>query len=302
MTDSPAPRRHRGSRRAPRRSRGLFGPIASALSVLVAIGPVIWLMTRETSTVDGATKVLNVSEDTRDNSGRSIVDDTSSASTTVARTLSYGVSTPVAGTPGFGSAASTSTSSEPGSGNRGTPTSSVKTVTVTPTAPRTTKAHTTPRPSRTSATKTVSTPSDPPAQPISGGGTSAQEREVLNYTNAIRQQQGCGPLRLDTALVEAAGTHASDMVRRHYLDHTNPDGQGPADRMAAAGYRGSGWGENIAAGYDSAQKVVAAWMNSEGHRQNILNCRFTSIGIGYDPGRVRSDWGPGSWVQDFGRS
>jgi len=125
---------------------------------------------------------------------------------------------------------------------------------------------------------------------------------VLNYTNAIRQQQGCGPLRLDSALVEAAGKHASDMVRRHYLDHTNPDGQGPADRMAAAGYRGSGWGENIAAGYDSAQKVVAAWMNSEGHRQNILNCRFTSIGIGYDPGRVRSDWGPGSWVQDFGRS
>jgi len=160
-------------------------------------------MTRDTSTVDGATKVLNVSEDTRDNSGRSIVDDTSSASTTVARTLSYGVSTPVAGTPGLGSAASTSTSSEPGSGNRGTPTS---------------------------------------------------------------------------------------------------DGQGPADRMAAAGYRGSGWGENIAACYDSAQKVVAAWMNSEGHRQNILNCRFTSIGIGYDPGRVRSDWGPGSWVQDFGRS
>jgi uncharacterized protein YkwD len=72
--------------------------------------------------------------------------------------------------------------------------------------------------------------------------------------------------------------------------------------MAAAGYRGSGWGENIAAGYDSAQKVVAAWMKSDGHRKNILNCRFTSIGIGYDGGQVRPDWGPGSWVQDFGRS
>ena len=125
---------------------------------------------------------------------------------------------------------------------------------------------------------------------------------MLDYTNQIREQQGCGPLRLDSALVKAAGKQASDMVRRHYMDHTNPDGQDPGDRMAAAGYRGSSWGENIAAGYDSAQKVVAAWMQSDGHRKNILNCRFTSIGIGYDPGRVRSDWGPGSWVQDFGRS
>jgi len=124
---------------------------------------------------------------------------------------------------------------------------------------------------------------------------------VLEYTNQICEQQGCGPLRLDSALVEAAGKQASDMVRRHHMDHTNPDGQDPGDRMAAAGYRGSGWGENIAAGYDSAQKVVAAWMNSDGHRKNILNCRFTSIGIGYDAGQVRPDWGPGSWVQDFGR-
>ena len=86
------------------------------------------------------------------------------------------------------------------------------------------------------------------------------------------------------------------------MDHTNPDGQDPGDRMRAAGYRGSSWGENIAAGYDSAQKVVAAWMQSDGHRENILNCRFTTIGIGYDSGKVKSDYGPGSWVQDFGRS
>ncbi|GAA3126006.1 hypothetical protein GCM10010530_54320 [Kribbella aluminosa] len=149
---------------------------------------------------------------------------------------------------------------------------------------------------------TQPTPSDTPQPPVSGGGTNAQERQVLDYTNQIRQQQGCGPLKLDSALVEAAGKHASDMVRRHYMDHTNPDGQGPGDRMTAAGYRGSTWGENIAAGYDTAQKVVAAWMQSDGHRKNILNCRFTSIGVGYDPGQVRSDYGPGSWVQDFGRS
>lgn len=316
MTDSPTPRRHRGSRRAPKRSRGLIGPIVSALSVLLAVGPVVWLMSRDSSTVDGATKVLNVSEETRDDAGNSVVDGTNSSGTpdrTATKTLPNGTTTTVTGTPALGSGATSDTPAPTPTGSPTSivttaPTGTVTTVTVSPTAPRTTKTSTAPkpRPTRTSPTKTATTesrPSDPTTEPpVSGGGTNAQEREVLNYTNAIREQQGCGPLRLDSALVEAAGRHASDMVRRHYMDHTNPDGQDPGDRMAAAGYRGSGWGENIAAGYDSAQKVVAAWMQSEGHRKNILNCRFTSIGIGYDPGRVRSDIGPGSWVQDFGRS
>ena len=91
------------------------------------------------------------------------------------------------------------------------------------------------------------------------------------------------------------------MVRRHYMDHTNPDGQDPGDRISAAGFHGNGWGENIAAGYSTAQRVFAAWMNSDGHRANILNCKFNRIGIGYDDGQVKSEWGPGSWVQDFGR-
>lgn len=314
MTDSPPPRRHRGTRRAPRRRRGLIGPTVSALSVLLAIGPVVWLMSRDHSTVEDATKVLNVSEDTRQDSAG---DDARprTPGITVTKTLPNGATTIV--TPTLGAAASTTTSSDtpqtsgtpsttPTDGLT-TPTDPVTTVTVTPAPPRTTNGshRPKPRPSRSTPTRTVTkdpTPSDPPRPPSGGGGTNAQEREVLNLTNQVRQQQGCGPLRLDSALVEAAGRHASDMVRRHYMDHTNPDGQDPGDRMAAAGYRGSSWGENIAAGYSTAQKVVAAWMQSDGHRKNILNCRFTSIGIGYDSGQVRSDWGPGSWVQDFGRS
>jgi uncharacterized protein YkwD len=318
MTDSPTPRRHRGSRRAPKRSRGLVGPIVSALSVLLAIGPAIWLMSRDSSTVEDATKVLNVSEDTRVDSDPATVDNTSStAGTPLGKSLPNGLTTTGTGTTTLGSAASTSTSDAPAtSGTPSTtpssivttaPSGSVTTVTVSPEAPKsTTSRRTTPRPSRTAPTKTVTkepTPSDSPKPPpTSGGGTNSQEREVLEYTNAIRENQGCGPLRLDNALVEAAGKHASDMVRRHYMDHTNPDGQGPGDRMAAAGYRGSGWGENIAAGYTSAKEVVAAWMKSEGHRENILNCKFTSIGIGYDSGQVKPEWGNGSWVQDFGRS
>ena len=317
MTDSPTPRRHRGSRRAPRRSRGLIAPIVSALSVLLAIGPVVWLMSRDHSTVDDATKVLNVSEDTRNDSGQNGADGTKTGGPeiTVTKTLPNSVTTPVVGTPALGSAATstgTSVSDTPSTTPSDllttptAPTVGVTTVTVRPSAPRTPDStKTKPKPSRTTPTKTRTTeptPSDTPQPPAGGGGTSAQERQVLDYTNQIREQQGCGPLRLDSALVEAAGKHASDMVRRHYLDHTNPEGQDPGDRMAAAGYRGSGWGENIAAGYDTAEKVVTAWMKSDGHRKNILNCAYTSIGVGYDPGQVKSDWGPGSWVQDFGRS
>lgn len=331
MTDSPTPGRHR-SRKAPRR-RGLIGPIVSSLSVLLAIGPVVWVMTaRDGSAVaeDDATKVLNVAED---NSGPAAVEGASTGpgktKVTVTAKLPNGLTTTITptGTPALGSAQSTLDSTEtPDSSGVPTtvittaPAGGVETVTITPAPPRTTNGHgkpkpSTPRPSRpnepTKPTKTPSerptktpttspTPDDPPPPP-GGGGTNAQEREVLDLTNQARSNQGCRPLKLDDSLVEAAGSHASDMVRRHYLDHTNPDGQGPGDRMAKAGWQGSGWGENIAAGYDSPQRVFKAWMNSDGHRANILNCKFTKIGIGFDPGQVKSDWGPGSWVQDFGR-
>jgi len=320
MTDAPTPRRHRGTRRAQKSKRGLVGPIASALSVLVAIGPVIYLMSRDNSTTSDATKVLNVSEDTRDNSGGSLVDGAHTGPLkTVTKTLPNGkVTTAVIGSGANG----TSTTSTPGtpsltpSGSPSSvlttptaPTTGVTTVTVTPGKPRTIEGRPgTPKPpTRTTPTKTATTsqpPSNTPEPPPAndGGGTNAQEREVLELTNQVREQNGCGPVRLNNALVEAAGRHASDMVRRHYMDHTNPEGQDPGDRMRAAGYSGGSWGENIAAGYSTAQKVVAAWMKSDGHRANILNCKFNLLGVGYDPGRVKSDWGPGSWVQDFGRS
>jgi uncharacterized protein YkwD len=288
----------------------------SALSVLLAVGPVVWVMTsRDGSTVaDGnPTKVLNVSADT---SGPAAVEGTSTTGAqttgkpqvTVTATLPNGstatTTTPL-GTPALGSAESTTNSTPTGGPTTVVTTapSGTTTVTVTPSAPRTTSGtKPRPKPKPTPTVTTDPTPNDPPPPPTGGGGTNAQEREVLDLTNAARRNQGCGPLSLDDSLVEAAGKHASDMVRRHYMDHTTPDGQGPGDRMAAAGWHGSGWGENIAAGYDSAQKVFAAWMNSDGHRANILNCKFDKIGIGYDPGQVKSQWGPGSWVQNFGRS
>ncbi|GAB2569911.1 CAP domain-containing protein [Kribbella endophytica] len=319
MTDSPTPGRHRSRRAARKRSRGLIGPVVSALSVLLAIGPVVYLMShRDGSDVaDGQTKVLNVSED---NAGPAAVDDTSAPGkpgkplVTVTKTLPNGVTTTIAptGTPALGSAESTTTStatnapstvvtSAPGGvvtvtvGPSGKPTLDSQTVKPKPSTTKTTTK--TPRP----PTTTETTPDDPPPPPSGGGGTSSIERDVLDLTNQARRNQGCRPLQLDDSLVEAAGRHASDMVRRHYMDHTNPDGQDPGDRISAAGFHGNGWGENIAAGYSTAQRVFSAWMNSDGHRANILNCKFNRIGIGYDDGQVKSEWGPGSWVQDFGR-
>ena len=291
MTDSPTTGRHRTKARR----RGLIGPVVSALAVLLAVGPVAWAMTSRDGTLlgGGGTKILHVSEGDSGPAGadpQAGEDSTGKPSTrTTTRPTSRVTVT------GHGRrmrpSATPSTSSAPTS-----PTTSIPTRTPSVT-PRPSRSSTKPRPTTTRTT--TGTPAPPPP---GGGGTNAQEQRVLELTNAARRQNGCGPLSLDSSLVEAAGRHASDMVRRHYFDHTNPDGKSAFDRMHAAGFSGGTMGENIAAGYDSPENVVAGWMKSEGHRANILNCSYNKIGIGYDPGRIKSEWGNGSWVQDFGRS
>jgi uncharacterized protein YkwD len=81
------------------------------------------------------------------------------------------------------------------------------------------------------------------------------------------------------------------MMSRNFFDHTNPDGLAPYDRMRAAGYKGSSYGENIAKGQRTCEEVMQGWMDSPGHRANILNPSFATIGIG-----IAGD----CWVQDFG--
>ena len=123
---------------------------------------------------------------------------------------------------------------------------------------------------------------------------------MLALTNQERAKAGCGALRMNSSLTKAAEAHASDMVDEHFFAHDSLDGRSPFDRMKAAGFKGGAMAENIAVGYSSAAAVVTGWMNSPGHRQNILNCTYTMIGIGYDSGQVKPEWGNGSWVQDFG--
>ncbi|MGW7074859.1 sigma-70 family RNA polymerase sigma factor [Streptomyces sp. NPDC054866] len=144
---------------------------------------------------------------------------------------------------------------------------------------------TTPKPTRTSSA---------PQAPEAPAGNSYSE-EVTRLANAERAKSGCGPLTLNSKLGDAAQGHSNDMAERDFFDHTNPDGEDPGDRVTAAGYKWSTYGENIAAGQRTPSAVMDSWMNSSGHRANILNCSFKEIGIGYRQG----SGGPW-WTQNFG--
>ena len=120
-------------------------------------------------------------------------------------------------------------------------------------------------------------------------------REVLALTNAERAKYGLNPLTLDDRLTAAADAHCDDMILRGYFDHINPDGKSPADRLNDEGIDYMMMGENIAAGQRSAEEAVTDWMNSEGHRENILNPDYKSIGIGVKRGGEYGMY----WAQEF---
>ena len=167
------------------------------------------------------------------------------------------------------------------------------TPTETPTATPTESAEPSPEGSE-------STPSATNTEPSGGSGTSEgptarMATEVVTLTNAERQKAGCPPLANNRTLRQVATAHSEDMAERDFFSHTTPDGEDPSDRAAAAGYAGYS-GENIAMGYRSAEAVVDAWMDSSGHRANILNCSSTEIGVGV------ADSPRGLyWTQMFGR-
>lgn len=129
------------------------------------------------------------------------------------------------------------------------------------------------------------------------GQTSAESTAaaaVLRLVNAERAKVGCSPVTADGALTALATAFSDDMADRGFFDHTDPDGDTPWDRAQAAGIGNLG-GENIARGQADAEAVMEAWMNSPGHKANILNCDFKTLGVGVH-------MGPGGpwWTQNFG--
>lgn len=129
--------------------------------------------------------------------------------------------------------------------------------------------------------------SDPAAVEVAPEG---ELRDFERLANAHRAQIGCGPLRWDRPTAGVAQAHAEDMVRRDYFSHTSPDGLSPCDRLRAAGITYLAAAENIAFGYPTAEAVLQGWLNSEGHRRNLENCRYNAHGVG-----LRS----GKWVHVF---
>lgn len=122
------------------------------------------------------------------------------------------------------------------------------------------------------------------------GAITAEGAAVVELTNAERAAAGCDPLAVDDRLTAAAQLHSEDMDAQGYMDHTSLDGRSPWDRAHAQGYPNPG-AENVAKGYRTAQDVVRGWMDSPGHRANILDCRLREIGVGH---------ANGAWTQVFG--
>lgn len=105
--------------------------------------------------------------------------------------------------------------------------------------------------------------------------------DVLTLTNQFRQQNGLSALTYNTRLGTAAQGHSQNMALRDFFSHTGLDGSEPWDRVTAAGYQWSRVTENIAAGQRTAQDVVQGWIDSPGHRENMLDPQVTQIGLGY---------------------
>ncbi|MBX3444662.1 MAG: hypothetical protein KF774_19845 [Planctomyces sp.] len=124
---------------------------------------------------------------------------------------------------------------------------------------------------------------------------SKEEQQVLDQVNAQRARYGMRPLVVSPTLQKVARSHSANMARWNQMSHSL--GGSVGQRVWAAGYGSSYAGENIAQGQHSPGQVMSVWLNSSGHRNNILSYSYTEIGIGM----ARSSWGTPYWTQVFGR-
>lgn len=125
-----------------------------------------------------------------------------------------------------------------------------------------------------------------------------QEAAFLELINDYRAENDAEPLTATKTLNVASYGHSKDMADNDYFDHESQDGRQPEDRMEEAGYDGSTTGENIAAGYPTAEEVFEVWRESEGHNENMLDEDFAAIGIGLAD-NDDSEYGE-YWTTDFG--
>lgn len=157
------------------------------------------------------------------------------------------------------------------------------------------------KPETTPSKKPKPTPSRPadkkpeqPSAPAAVSDEAVAQAQVLKLVNDERAKVGCSPVAANSALRELAEDFSQAMAEQGFFDHTDPSGATPWDRAEAAGISSLG-GENIARGQADAQAVMDAWMDSPGHKANILNCDFQTLGVG-----VHFGSGGPWWTQNFG--
>lgn len=167
-------------------------------------------------------------------------------------------------------------------------------ITAAPTAKPTAvpTAKPTARPTAVPTAKPTARPAETPVVEVNA---SANEKEVYELVNKVRAQNGLSQLKWADDLAAVARAHSRDMINRKFFSHNNPDGLSPFDRMKAAGISYRTAAENIAYGQKTPEAVMNAWMNSSGHRANILNANVKEIGVG----AVADSSGTIYWTQEF---
>ena len=105
-------------------------------------------------------------------------------------------------------------------------------------------------------------------------------QHVVDLTNAERARAGLPALGIDARLMAAAQGHSADQAGRDTMTHTGSDGSNAGTRITRQGFTWRSWAENVAMGYPDAPSVMAGWMDSPGHRANVLSANVTHIGVG----------------------
>jgi uncharacterized protein YkwD len=123
------------------------------------------------------------------------------------------------------------------------------------------------------------------------------EKEVVNQVNQERSSRGIPTLVVNYSLEEAAWKHTEHMAAKRVMCHEGCGDGDPGSRIKATGYKAATWGENVASGQASSTEVMKDWMNSAGHKRNILDPDFTDIGVAFARGGLYGT----SWTQVFAR-
>ncbi len=166
-----------------------------------------------------------------------------------------------------------------------------------------------PSPSPSASPAPSPSPGPSPTADVSCG-LAGYQAEMLSRVNAYRAAgASCGvngsfppapALAWNNALTQAGLAHSQDMVANNFFSHTGSGGSNAGQRITAAGYTWHGWGENIAAGYPSVQRVVDGWMASDGHCANLMNASFQDIGVACVRGGASNTY-PNYWTMDLAR-